>query len=300
MEKKWALPSVIFISIVASFTYYYIAVINTWWPISVVTLSEKGQFGDSFGLFTSLFSALAFGGVLFTLWYQHMTLQENKNDSDIRNFESILFNLLSAHSNIVQDMDIHNNSLQVSAKNILETIKEAKANISTLNSQQIIEQINKQVVEQIKKRDALPNRTLVATGRDCFYRYTVHHLKPAYKRIKSERPNGDELEMAKESFGIVWADHRQNLSHYLRFLYNIFKFIDEAAIPAQVKKKYTNIVRSQLSDYELLILFYNCLHQNGSERFKPLAEKYAIYNNLPDDLLLNPTHKHFYAPGAFL
>lgn len=191
--------------------------------------------------------------MLFTLWYQHQTLQQNKRDSDIRHFESILFNLISAYNSVVGDIDIHNAETKV----------------------------------------------LNATGRDCFYRYFVKHLKPAYKRLKNEKPNGDELELANFAYATVWLRHRHNLSHYLRFLYNIFKFIDTAELPSDAKKKYTNIVRAQLSDYELLILFYNCLHKNGSERFKPLVEKYSIFNNLPVDLLLNPTHRHFYSPTAY-
>lgn len=253
MKKHWLPPLFIFITIAAAFTYYYLAVVNTWWPITATSLQDKGQFGDSFGVFTSFFSALAFGGVLFTLWYQHQTLQQNKKDTDIRHFESILFSLISAYNNVVQDMDIH----------------------------------------------GAETKTLFASGRDCFYRYFVKHLKPAYKRLKVEQPNGDELELANSAYGTVWLRHRHNLSHYLRFLYNIFKFIDSSELPTEFKKKYANIVRAQLSDYELLILFYNCLHKNGSQRFKPLIERYSVFNNLPNDLLLNPTHRHFYSPSAY-
>lgn len=253
MKKFWTPPISIFLTISGAFIYYYLAVVNTWWPISVESLQDKGQFGDSFGVFTSLFSAFAFGGVLFTLWYQHQALQHNKRDSDVRHFESILFNLISAYNNVVQDIDIHNGE----------------------------------------------TKELVASGRDCFHRYFVKHLKPAYKRLKNEKPNGDELELANAAYAIVWLRHRQNLSHYFRFLYNILKFIDTAELPSDLKKKYTNIVRSQLSDYELLILFYNCLHKNGSQRFKPLVEKYSIFNNLPEDLIISPTHRHFYSPTAY-
>lgn len=252
-KKNWVPPVVIFLSVAGAYVYYYAAVINTWWPITASTLQDKGQFGDSFGVFTSLFSALAFGGVLFTLWYQHQTLLHNKRDADIRHFESVLFNLISAYNSVVQDMDLHN----VQTKNF------------------------------------------VASGRDCFYRYFVRNLRPAYKRLKAEQPNGDELELARSAYGGVWLRHRHNLSHYLRFLYNIFKYIDSAELSVDLKKKYTNIVRAQLSDYELLILFYNCLHKNGSERFKPLVERYAIFNNLPEDMLLNPTHRHLYSPSAY-
>ncbi|MBV7459726.1 MULTISPECIES: putative phage abortive infection protein [unclassified Acidovorax] len=253
MKNRWIPPLSIFSAITCAFAYYYFAVVNSWWPVTPDSLQDKGQFGDSFGAFTSLFSALAFGGVLFTLWYQHQTLQQNKKETDIRHFESILFNLVSAHNNVVQDMDIH----------------------------------------------SAETRLLQAKGRDCFYRYFVKHLKPRYKRIKRENPDISESDAAIFSYDTVWLRHRQNLSHYLTFLYNILKFIDSSEIPNESKKKYTNIVRAQLSDYELLILFYNCLHSNGHQRFKPLIEKYSIFNNLPSDLLLDSTHRDFYLPTAY-
>ncbi len=39
-------------------------------PISTLSIEKAGQFGDSFGIATSLFSGLAFSGVLITLMLQ--------------------------------------------------------------------------------------------------------------------------------------------------------------------------------------------------------------------------------------
>ena len=41
------------------------------------------------------------------------------------------------------------------------------------------------------------------------------------------------------------------------------------------------MIRAQLSDYELLWIFYNCLSENGLEKFKPLIEEYSLLKNLP-------------------
>lgn len=58
-----------------------------------------------------------------------------------------------------------------------------------------------------------------------------------------------------------------------------------------------------MSDYELVILFYNCLAQkdNGIEenKFKPLIEKYAIFNNLREDLLAKEEHYDLYDKGVY-
>ena len=44
-----------------------------------------------------------------------------------------------------------------------------------------------------------------------------------------------------------------------------------------------------------LELFYNCLSSNGREKFKPLIEKYAIFNNLRVELLATDSDKELYA-----
>lgn len=88
------------------------------------------------------------------------------------------------------------------------------------------------------------------------------------------------------------------LDHYFRHLYRVFKYIDEASIFVNDKNKkyeYACIMRASLSQYELIMLFYNCLSSNGREKFKPLIEKYAIFNNLRVELLATDSDKELYA-----
>lgn len=88
------------------------------------------------------------------------------------------------------------------------------------------------------------------------------------------------------------------LDHYFRHLYRVFKFIDESPIFINDKRKkyeYACIMRSSLSQYELIMLFYNCLSSNGREKFKPLIERYAILNNLRVELLAIDREKELYA-----
>lgn len=88
--------------------------------------------------------------------------------------------------------------------------------------------------------------------------------------------------------------------HYFRHLYRIYKFVDTSnLIEDSERYDYTCIIRSQLSDYELIILFYNCLTENGREKFKPLIEKYTTFNNLREELLADVKHKNEYAETAY-
>ena len=63
--------------------------------------------------------------------------------------------------------------------------------------------------------------------------------------------------------------------------------------------KYTSIVRSQLSKYELVLLFYNCATTCGNEKFKPLVEKYALLKNLDKELLAHNGHDDLFNKSAY-
>ena len=58
-------------------------------------------------------------------------------------------------------------------------------------------------------------------------------------------------------------------------------------ISFEEKYEYTSMLRATLSRYELVWLYYNGLSY-GKEKLKPLIERYAMLNNLRDDLLVGP------------
>lgn len=244
MTRHLAIAASLFGAVVIAFAYYYMAVKYCLWPLAGMSSSAKGEFGDAFGALTSLFSALGFGGVLYTLWLQRRSALS-------QSFETTVFSLLNAHGSIIQDMDI-------------------------------------------QKLDGAIRRK----GRDCF-RYYFKRLKKYYEVELLANPTEFESEIIKLAFMRMYNGHRHNLGHYFRFIYNIFRYIHESPIDHKEKLRYCRIVRSQLSDYELLLLFYNGLNIYGEEKFKPLIEQYAIFNNLPLDLLLQIAHRGFYTNSAF-
>lgn len=86
--------------------------------------------------------------------------------------------------------------------------------------------------------------------------------------------------------------------HYFRNLYRIVKFIDEQENKLlSHKNKYdyiANNVRSMLSKYELIWLYYNCLNEIGNRKFKPLIEKYTLFKNLREIELANSSRSRKY------
>ncbi len=69
--------------------------------------------------------------------------------------------------------------------------------------------------------------------------------------------------------------------------------------PVNDKRLYSNLVRAQLSSFELLLLFYNCLSSMGVEKFKPLIEKYSLLKTLPGEFLIDQRHADLYEERAY-
>lgn len=88
--------------------------------------------------------------------------------------------------------------------------------------------------------------------------------------------------------------------HYFRHLYRIFKFVNESSLidTEEERYDYACIVRSQLSEYELLMLFYNSL-QEENIKFKTLIEKFAVFNNIRREKLASRDNVQLYDEGAF-
>lgn len=76
--------------------------------------------------------------------------------------------------------------------------------------------------------------------------------------------------------------YHSDLSHYFRNLFHLVSFIDNQPFSEDIKKQYTGILRAQLSNYELVILAYNGLHDYGKD-FWPLIEKYRLIKSINNE-----------------
>ena len=69
-----ALSFILIGGIFAAVSIYAGALIYFTWPVSEFSIDKSGVFGDSFGLLTSLFSGLAFSGLIITILMQREEL----------------------------------------------------------------------------------------------------------------------------------------------------------------------------------------------------------------------------------
>ena len=133
--------------------------------------------------------------------------------------------------------------------------------------------------------------TARVSGRDCFGQI-FNDFRNEYGKLANE--SADEKSRIERAYNISYSKYRIDLSHYFRNLYNFAKVIDESEISEKDKNMFMNILKAQLSTYELALLFYNCLSSYGSKKFKPLVEKYQMVKNLPEIVLADSKHLELY------
>lgn len=90
-----------------------------------------------------------------------------------------------------------------------------------------------------------------------------------------------DLEITTGRYEQFFTEHRDDLGHYFRILYHLFRYIDESC--KGDKDYYSRIVRAHLSNSELFLVAYNCICGEGKTKFVKLAEKYSILHNLGFD-----------------
>jgi hypothetical protein len=184
-------------------------------------------------------------------------------------FESTFFNLLNLHHDIVNSID-------------LSSTKKKYGQFTTgLTPAQKNEKI-----------------TEFTTGRDCFVNF-CKGFRNVYNRYKeNNESNLNERELCNESYLQYYEIHQSDLGHYFRNLYHIFKFIKNSDIID--KKRFTSLVRAQLSNDELFLLFYNSASELGRAQFLPIIEKFQLLKNLNrNGFIEDNNHKNFYNDSAY-
>lgn len=258
--------------------------LSTYFLLKDFQPEERGTLGDMFGTINALFSGLAFAGIIFTillqkkeLGYQRDELKQTRQEFKTQNktlksqrFENTFFNLLALHNQIVNDIDFD--------KRTSTTFKEYE--------------------------------TRTVRGRDVF--------QERFNQLNLHKLNSSNYNEIYVSF---YEQHKTDFGHYFRNLYRIIKMVKETEFfsPAELdlnlnnptekeeyymcnyqeQYKYTSILRAQLSDYELLFLFYNCISDNGIEKFKPLVEEFALLKNLPQSNIEDKILIDKYEKSAF-
>lgn len=84
------------------------------------------------------------------------------------------------------------------------------------------------------------------------------------------------IELIKTVNDFFYHDYGHMLGHYFINIYFILKNIDKA----EKSIEYSKLYRAQLSRYELVMIYYNCIGGRANEEFIRLVIKYDLFNGI--------------------
>ncbi len=151
--------------------------------------------------------------------------------------------------------------------------------------------VHSNLVNSIDLRDSKNKSLIISEGRDCFeifYRKLRSAIHLEALKAKEEKVELASLRTTMVGYNSFFKEYHSDIGHYFRNLYHIIKFVHNSKI--KNKKDYTNLVRAQLSSFELVLLFYNCKSEFGNEKFMPLLTEYDLLKNMDKGLIFNQSH----------
>lgn len=207
-----------------------------------------GQFGDMFGALNTLFAGLAFAGLLYTIFIQRIELRDAHQE--IENARQ-LAQSQRFESSFFQMLGLFNeivNSI-VHHENISIGFNSSSAYVA------------------ISGRKVLHNTAAILSNMMC--------------HVDQDARNLARIDQIKKMYNMFYSIYEVELAHYFRMLYRILKWIEKA--PESDKIFYAKTLRAQLSSQELVILFYDCLSDDG-KKMKLLVEQYALLKHIPSGI----------------
>jgi hypothetical protein len=234
---------------------------------------HRGTFGDMFGGVNAMFSGFAFAGIIYTIILQRRELELQRNElRDTREefkIQNETLRLQRFENTLFQMISIHHELIDKFSQGIFskrEYLSHAKMNLDSGLSQKFGAVVNFEYVQN---------------------------------NIKSPEEANDLLIEGCENFYFVVMG--QQLSHYFRNIYHIFKFIFinhyQGFITDDQKGFYSSLVRAQLSSDELYLIFYNSLVPGlGYPNFLYLIKELDIMQNFDATLIKDkyPMHWEIY------
>ncbi|WP_160171314.1 putative phage abortive infection protein [Flavobacterium seoulense] len=241
-----------------------------------INSENANQFGSFIGGYVgSIFT-------LFSIFLLIITLRDQARN----NFENNFLELVKFHRENVDKMEIkQHRSLKVFVmytrefRKLLTIVKEvAKAHNLYFNSLE-----NKRTILNITYLSFF-----FGTGPNSS-RVLQKYLKDVDEKLIDNlisKMNSSKEEY-KKSFGYTpFEGHQSRLGHYFRHLYHTVNFVHNSNYSQEKKRELLKILRSQLTNHEQAILYFNSLSSVGKDwDNKNLIRDYKLIKNLPEGFI---------------
>jgi len=257
-------------------------------------LDKYGLYGDSYGIWNAFFSALAFFGVVYTLWRQN---RETAKRSLIDQY----YKMLDFQQTLIDDMAVP--SVSRNKTNTATIMNKTAAELKVMEGPEIVKgrksfveykaqlkYLMKAVQEISVEKDLnLGEMDIADIAYAVFYYGAGKDFKPFMheylKDYEQKELLADEIlaKIAKDKKHVLGRTNQNYMSVYSRNMYNAIKLIDQTNLLTDEEKvRYIKVLRAQLSNAELYVLFFNLLSRFGKKWIaNNYVVKYELIQNLP-------------------
>lgn len=215
--------------------------------LHTLSAQERGTYGDMFGAANSIFSGLAFAGVVYAIFLQRNEISVAREELGY-------------------------------TKTILDETRGQLNRQNDATAIQLFEntffQLLRILVDITENLDLIDNQNNNTTGKD-----VITAFEKRLNRVAKQVTTEGNVPTHANVYARLYDQVQNDLGHYFRTLYTMLVFVENSNVPD--KKFYSNILRAQLSNSELHLLLYNGISEHGREKLKPLLEKYEFLDNLP-------------------
>lgn len=263
----------------------------------LLDFSQTGQIGDTIGGTMGPFVAIIAAFLTFiAFWVQFMANQELIKENRRNHFENRFYKMLDIH---IENVDKIN---QLKKKGD-STFSEWCSELKNLNEGLVWEIERSDFYKKIRQsnsRDSYENEfwdlldkmesSTIERNRILFDVTYVYFFNKDYSFLPVETQTFVKILSANSNFImnniIVGKAKNEILGRYYRHLYQIVSFVDSQ--PDNLyddfkwKSDYVGMLRSQMSDYEQLLLYYNAQSPLGKAWDENhFIEKYKLIKNIP-------------------
>lgn len=225
--------------------------------------NDRGTFGDMFGAANALFTGLSFVGLIVTILLQRQDIKVQKKELDNQNRA---IQVQAFENTFFRMMDI--------LFKVLEEVFYYEDD-RRLNGRSAISMMHYYIAAKARIYSARKENKMVD-----------------YNQIYFDLTGNEIREILKERFD----SYNNQLSSYYRTIFNIVKMIDTN--PFIDKQTYVNVLTSQLSKMEIMMIYYYGLLQ-GNEKEKELIEKFGMLKDIDLDKMIFPSFKGTYNTSAY-
>jgi len=262
-EYKWPLLVVVIVALLwACFPY-----MPTWVFPRATGIEFRAQFGDSYGVLNTLFSGLAFTGIIFSILIQSRELKAtNKSFEDLA-AESEKQRLQFEKQSNVMDRQLFEGTF-------FQLIK-----------------LHNEVVESISKKAFNDFEHQVFKGRSALESIS----KEWDHTVKSYRFERD-LNTYGSQFQVFFNERESMLAPYFGNINQVLIYLSGSDLNTN---KYLCIFKAQFTESELRLIYAYCLMNLPADGFKELIEEFSFFSNFvgQDE---GPPHKCEFEADAFI